>query len=813
VTEWARASRDGAYLYTGSRLDTAVRAAARIAADARQTTLSPQEAEFLRVSSRAASRAVRRRRGFTAAIAVLAAGLAVALVIATQTASRYLTTERSARAAQGTADRERDSALQSLAVAVSGQLASESLSDADTYPLAAAQQQSVMAYALNRTSPQAEYALSTAAANPLAATISPPGAPASMAFSPDGKTLAIGEAAGVELYDAATGSQIGDTLTGSGVPKVFTEDLDGMPVAFSPDGKTVAAAEGSAVIIWNTATQKVTDSYVDGPAPAAIDSLAFSPDGKLLATGSDCPTLGASADCGQLWNAATGATVGSPLAIARPSDLIGPPLRTLVAFAPDGKTLATAAGGVVQRWSVATQRPAGPAFPPLPATVTALTFSPDGGTLVTGDQSGAVRLWNVATARQSGASLSADGAGVNSAAFSPSGSLIAEGDDNGLIRVWDVATRRPVGGALSGGTKPVSAVAFSPDGATLAGADADATVSLWTVSALAGHQADAPIPAGSGTIGDGTDPLVFGPGGEIFTTDDEGDVTQWNTTSGNQDGISGLTVPATPDGDSSPPMALSPDGRTLATGMSDLGGAANNDGTVWLWNVTAAKPAATTIPVPQTVDGGNMSMTEGVQAIAFSPDGREFAVAYADGNAQVFDTATRQPFGQSLLVGSENNMVDAMTFGGTGDQDLITLTADGEVNQWNWRRPAPYSQPTHPVTLSIGSQVNAAAFSPDATTLAIGQDNGTVLLWDVATNQQIGPLIQSGNGAIGGVAFSPDGTTLATSDSDDTIRLWNVSYLNPTSALAQLCADIGGGIAQSTWTLYAPSIPYRNACA
>jgi len=819
VTEWARASRDRAYLYTGSRLDAAVRVAARIAADARQIALSPEETEFLGASSHAASRAVRRRRGFTAAIAVLAAGLAVALVIATQTAGRYLTAERSARTAQGTADHERDEAVQSLTEAVSGQLASQSLSAADTDP-EKAQQESVIAYALYRTSPEAEYALSTAAANPLAATIPVIGPPASMAFSPDGKTLAIGDATtgdpGVELYDVATGAQIGETLTSSGVPRAVTDDPEVLPVAFSPDGKIVAAAEGSAVIMWNTATQKVTDSYVDGVAGvgAAIDSLAFSPDGTLLATGGDCTGLGASADCGQLqlWNAATGTEVGSALATSRPSDIIGSDPNTLVAFAPDGKTLATATGGVVRLWNVATQRPTGPAFPSLPATVTALTFSPDGGTLVTGDESGAVRLWNVATARQSGASLSAGGAQVNSVAFSPSGSLIAEGDDNGAIRVWDVATRQPVGAALSGGTDSVKAVAFSPDGKTLAGVDGNLTVGLWTVSALAGQQADAPIRAGSGNVGDGTDPLVFGPGGQIFTTDDTGDVTQWNTASGSQDGSFGFTVPASPDGESSPPMALSPDGRTLATGMSDLTGAANDDGTVWLWNVTAAKPAATTIPVPDTVDDGNMSMTGGVQAIAFSPDGREFAVAYFDGNAQVFDTATRQPLGQSLQVVSGNNEVDAMTFGGTGDEDLITLTADGAVNYWNWRRPVPYSQSTSSFTLSLGSQVNAAAFSPDAATLAVGQDNGTVLLWDVAANQQIGPPIQSGNGAVDAVAFSPDGTTLATSDSGGTIRLWNVSYVDPARALAQLCADIGGGIAPLTWALYARNIRYRNAC-
>ena len=149
-----------------------------------------------------------------------------------------------------------------------------------------------------------------------------------------------------------------------------------------------------------------------------------------------------------------------------------------VAFSPDGKLLATGYGnGYVRLWDPATRQAIG--SPLLADTsqlgaggVSGVAFSPDGKLLATGGGDGTVRLWNPATRQAVGAPLRAVtvGGAVSAVAFSPDGKLLATGYDNGTVRLWNPATRQPVGAPLRAVTVDgaVNAVAFSPDGKLLA---------------------------------------------------------------------------------------------------------------------------------------------------------------------------------------------------------------------------------------------------------------------------------------------------------------------------------------------------------
>ena len=175
------------------------------------------------------------------------------------------------------------------------------------------------------------------------------------------------------------------------------------------------------LLLWDVATHRPIGNPLGNLPLGWVPSVAFSPDGKTLASGGNFGVW--------LWDVATHRKIGSPL---------GDGWAGSVAFSPDGKTLAISGYGV-RLWDVATRQPIGKPLTGITGLVNSVAFSPDGKTLASGSADGTVRLWDVATRQQIGNPLTSDAGPAYSLAFSQDGKTLAVGSGDGTVQLRDVA--------------------------------------------------------------------------------------------------------------------------------------------------------------------------------------------------------------------------------------------------------------------------------------------------------------------------------------------------------------------------------------
>ncbi|MBE9185932.1 NACHT domain-containing protein [Microcoleus sp. LEGE 07076] len=485
-------------------------------------------------------------------------------------------------------------------------------------------------------------------------------------------------------------------------------------VAFSPDGKLLATGGSDGVVrCWEVTSGKELLTC-KGHCNLVV-SVAFSPDGKTLASGSSDRTV-------KLWDCRSGECLQT---CQGHSDWV-----RSVAFSPDGKTLASGSndrtvklwdchsGECLQTWQGHSD------------WIRVIAFSPDGRTLASGSDDRTVKLWDC----HSGECLQTwqgHSDWVNSVAFSPDGKTLASGSSDRAIKLWDCHSGECLQ-TWQGHSDLVRSVAFSPDGKTLASGSNDSTVKLWDccsgecLQTWQGH---------SNWIRS----IAFSPNGQILASgSNDRTVKLWDYRSGEclqtWQGHSDLVRS----------VSFSPDGKTLASGSDER--------TVKLWDCHSGECL-------QTWQGHS----DWVFSVAFSPDGQTLASGSDDRTVKLWDYRS----GKCLQTWQgHSNRVFSVAFS-PDSKILASGSSDTTIKLWDCR-----SGECLQTFQGHSNWVRSVTFSPDGQTLASGSDDRTIKLW----NCRSGECLQTWQGHsnwVVSVAFSPDGKTLASGSNDRTVKLWD----------------------------------------
>ncbi|MFE3291683.1 WD40 repeat domain-containing protein [Rhodococcus sp. NPDC059234] len=482
-----------------------------------------------------------------------------------------------------------------------------------------------------------------------------------------------------------------------------------------------------------------------------VYGVAVTGDGKTMASASDDRTV-------RLWDLTDRA---DPRPIGVP---LGGPQKYMasVSFTPDGNILAAGSGdGTVYIWDVTNRSEPKPLLVAARAgarTVHNIRFSPDGRTLAAPNDDGTVTLFdtsNPASGDFPKTVLSAHAGGVRTVSFRADSAVLATASDDRTVRLWSMSnpgTPTPLPSVLGGFGDVVHSVAFSPDGRTLAASSDDGVLRLFDATDVAAVRPIG-VPVQAHTVAIWT--IAFASdGATLVSASWDGTVKRWSVDPA-RGSLRELRPALTGNGGGVPALALVSDGETIVTGGQD------SMVRVWTLPRTALAVSESALTLPAMSRDGSLMATGGYDSVI-----RLWRLVGGGRATFASATAMPRPFGGAHVVALSPN----------GELMATAPTNGGQVQLWDVR------DREHP--LALGEPILTRtrftwelAFSPDGSTLAIGDDDTSVRLWNLADPQRPVPWGEPLGGPsnlVRTVAFSPDGRNLVAADADGGIHAWDV---------------------------------------
>ncbi len=515
-------------------------------------------------------------------------------------------------------------------------------------------------------------------------------------------------------------------------------------VAFSPDGKKIVSGSHDGTIkIWSVASGKEIATlkrkgYI-------VSCVAFSPDGNKIISGIGNKVI--------IWDVASGNEIAT---LEGHSSGV-----TSIAVSHDGTKIASIArlDGFIKIWNAVSGEEI--------TTVEghygfSMTFSSDGTKVVSGSYDNTIKIGDASSGINI-ATLKGHNSGVSSVAFSPDGTKVISGSYDSTIKIWDAVSASEIA-TLKGHSSIVNSLAFSFDGTKIISGSSDQTIKIWDTASgkemntLKGHKSSITS-------------IAFSPDDEkIVSGSYDSSIKIWDTNTGLE------RRPPSRYFSKVSSVALSPDGKKIISG--------GMDNRIMLWDKNSGEEITNLL-------WSKTSLHSYTQSVSLMSN-KVIALSY-DKKLKTWDAATGNELSEVTHTGYHPTSGTPVAFHPSGTIAVIGGSSDLDSYHAN-------TNSLHIYNISTGKEITAlkghtapatdVVFSPDGEKVISGSDDNTIKMWNPATGKEI-ITFNGHTNSVTSVVFSADGKRIASGSRDKTIKIWDAYSGKELISLKILGSHVG----------------------